>query len=423
MKISLCIICKDEEEKIERCISSVREVVDETIVVDTGSTDNTIVIAKQNGAKIYEMKWEDDFSKARNFALEKASGDWIIFLDADEYMMEQSIAHLRRIIQIAEDEEKDYSICEILNEGEKGYTSCFKTIRIFKHNPSVCYEGRVHEKLVHQQRPLKGIDHSDKIKILHDGYLKSEILRKQKSERNGKLLLKELEKQPCSSNIHFYLMENYKLMQDNEKAFYHGMKVLEYKNSNLDGVYEATYTHILDMCKDIEMTEQMVEGYYNEAIKCNDCYPDYEYRYAVYLYQRGHMELCIEHLEKCIEKMEKYEGNAASTIMAQILEVWRILGECYIAVGRQNEAVKLFVQILRVAPYTYNMLYKLLLIIQESEKVEAIGNFLGKIYNLTSIKDQVILLKVSEQLKNDELHKYFWNKADEATRSYILDNK
>ncbi len=422
MKISLCIICKDEEDKIERCITSVSKIVDEAIVIDTGSTDNTIAIAKRNGAKVYEMKWEDDFSKARNFALNKASGDWIIFLDADEYMMEQSIAHIREVIQIGEDEKKDYSICEILNEGENGYTSCFKTIRIFKHDSNIYYQGSIHEKLVHKKRPLEGIDHSDKIKILHDGYLESEIARKKKSERNGRLLLKELEKQPDSSNIHFYLMENYKLMKDNEKTLYHGNKVLEYKNSDLDGVYEVTYTHILDICKDIEITNEKVEEYYREAIKSNPYYPDYEYRYAVYLYHKGYMELCIEHLEKCTEKMEKYKGNAASTIMTQILEIWRILGECYIAVGRQGEAVKLFVQILRVNPYAYDILYKLLLIIQESEKVEAIGNFLERIYDLASIKNQVIMLQVSKKLKNNDLYMYFWGKANETARHYILEH-
>lgn len=95
--ISLCMITRDEEQFLARCLSSVRGMVDEIIVVDTGSVDRTMDIAGFFSAKIYDFAWTDDFSTARNFSLSKASGDWIFSLDADEIISEQDHFLLKRL--------------------------------------------------------------------------------------------------------------------------------------------------------------------------------------------------------------------------------------------------------------------------------------------------------------------------------------
>ena len=82
--LSLCMIVKDEEDCLARCLLSATPVVDETVIVDTGSTDRTKEIAKAFGAKVYDFEWTDDFSEARNLSLSKATGEWILVLDADE---------------------------------------------------------------------------------------------------------------------------------------------------------------------------------------------------------------------------------------------------------------------------------------------------------------------------------------------------
>ena len=84
-KISAICITKNEEKNILRSIESYKNIVDEIIIIDTGSIDNTVNICKELGCKVYEYKWEDDFSIARNQALEKAQYPYILFLDADEY--------------------------------------------------------------------------------------------------------------------------------------------------------------------------------------------------------------------------------------------------------------------------------------------------------------------------------------------------
>lgn len=84
IKISVCMIVKDEEELLPECLESIKDWVDEIIVVDTGSTDKTIEIAKSFGAVIHEMEWKDDFAECRNYSISKATNDWIFIIDADE---------------------------------------------------------------------------------------------------------------------------------------------------------------------------------------------------------------------------------------------------------------------------------------------------------------------------------------------------
>ena len=98
--LSVCMIVKNEEEVLERCLQSIHGIADEIIIVDTGSTDNTKQIATKYTDKFYEIKWENDFSKARNYAASKASGEWILVIDADEYVDRESFNEFKKQLSL-----------------------------------------------------------------------------------------------------------------------------------------------------------------------------------------------------------------------------------------------------------------------------------------------------------------------------------
>ena len=158
--ISLCMIAKDEERYLGQCLDSVKSLVDEMIIVDTGSTDKTKEIAKKFGAKIYDFKWIDDFSAARNENLKHATKDWILVLDADEVLDKDAVKSIRDFIKKNEYDafsfiQKNYtnesSIAGFVREEHKinklSYAGWYGSlsVRMFRNQKGYEFSGTVHE--------------------------------------------------------------------------------------------------------------------------------------------------------------------------------------------------------------------------------------------------------------------------------------
>ena len=148
MEISLCMIVKNEENVIDRCLNCVKDVVDEMIIVDTGSTDNTIAKAESLGAKIYNFQWIDDFAEARNFSFSKATKDYILWLDADDVLEEDDVKKLRELKESV-NECVDSVIMNYVLQVDKNGNSVYslKRNRLVKKNRNFRWVGYVHEYL------------------------------------------------------------------------------------------------------------------------------------------------------------------------------------------------------------------------------------------------------------------------------------
>ena len=116
MKLSACVIVKNEEKNLPQWLSSMAQLADEMIVVDTGSEDNTKSLAHHAGAKVFDFTWVDDFAAAKNFAIEQATGDWILFLDADEYFAPETMGLVRDVIRKrAKNNKVAVLLCRLIN--------------------------------------------------------------------------------------------------------------------------------------------------------------------------------------------------------------------------------------------------------------------------------------------------------------------
>ncbi|KOP72009.1 glycosyltransferase [Cytobacillus solani] len=208
--ISLCMIVKDEETYLRRCLNSVRNQVDEIIIVDTGSTDLTIDIAGEFGASIFTYKWDNDFASARNFSLDKAQSEYVIVLDADEYLDEKT--NLQKEIE----KRKDFYIINFRNYMDGGYVSKHQAIRLFKNNINLRYYGKIHEHLNIDAFKNLTNDFADFV-IHHDGYKKETYDKKNKFERNLKILEKEVKDTPTGYNM-YHLGTQYRIDGDYAKA-------------------------------------------------------------------------------------------------------------------------------------------------------------------------------------------------------------
>lgn len=155
--LSLCMIVKDEGKTLERCLNSVKSFINEIIIVDTGSKDNTVEIAKKFNAKIYKFKWIDDFSAARNFAFSKATSDYIMWLDGDDFINEDDIKKIENLLSNM-DSSYDYISAEyILARNSEGKVSTsLRRNRIVKRQSAFLWVGNVHEYLAVYGKGLEG---------------------------------------------------------------------------------------------------------------------------------------------------------------------------------------------------------------------------------------------------------------------------
>jgi len=196
-RLSLCMIAKNEEQFLEDCLKSVQGVVDEIVLVDTGSTDRTVEIAQRYGAKVVHHPWRDDFSDARNVSLQHATGDWVLWLDADERLERGSGEGVRNAIR---DPQFAAYLVEIINDiGEGQNTSTFvhRTCRLFRRLPITRFEGRIHEQVTPSlQRNGYEIAFLKGVRIRHLGYRHDIASARGKDERTIRMLREEVAKNP-----------------------------------------------------------------------------------------------------------------------------------------------------------------------------------------------------------------------------------
>lgn len=200
------MIVKNEEINLTRCLASIKGIVDEIIIVDTGSTDLTLKIAEDNGAVVIPFLWQDDFSAARNASLEAASGDWILFLDADEALEPESGQILRQVIA-GEEEGFFIKIINLIGSEGSMESSPDLVFRLFRNKPDYRFRGAIHEQIVDVILEKNGqarFQIAEGIVLRHYGYLNQQILEKNKKVRNLTIIKKELDSNPDNHMLRYH---------------------------------------------------------------------------------------------------------------------------------------------------------------------------------------------------------------------------
>lgn len=194
--ITGAVIVRNEERCIKRCIDSLITIFDKIIIVDTGSFDNTLNILNSypsDKLKIFNTKWKDDFSKPRNIAIQKASCEYIFFVDADEYISSSKSEALSAFTDISKHAQRNkLALCPNIKDHDSNISISVR--RGFINNHNFYYFGYVHEELRNDKSKIS--DFNIKIDIIHDGYLLEVIEEKGKVKRNEILNLKNINIEP-----------------------------------------------------------------------------------------------------------------------------------------------------------------------------------------------------------------------------------
>lgn len=201
--ISACLIVRDEEKLLPGCLDSIRDWVDEIIVVDTGSNDKSVSIALSYGAKVFNQQWEGNFSKHRNFSIEKATSDWIFIIDADERLCAEDVSRLKELVNSDHYSIISINVYNVYGKDER-MTTFLPSVRLFKRDLNLRYEGIVHNRI---NFPSDAAIVRANVKLKHLGFdLSPEQMRK-KFERSHALLEKQLQKNPNDAIALFNLAQ------------------------------------------------------------------------------------------------------------------------------------------------------------------------------------------------------------------------
>ncbi|MDA1275118.1 MAG: glycosyltransferase [Verrucomicrobia bacterium] len=385
-RLSVCLIVKDEEEHIGRCLASVKNIAGQIVVVDTGSSDKTVDIAKEHGAEVYHFEWNDNFSDARNKGHEYARGDWVLILDADEELSADS--HQKILDDMSAENILGYRIpiCN-LHESEDSVTY---VPRLFRNAPALFFVGRVHEQIYASVIARKSDWGMDAVlgtaRIVHHGYDPGLVKRRQKVRRNLRLLERAIEEMPNEAA----LIMNYGLDLVNDGRLEEGLvqyrkafKVMEPHPAAaiLPEVRERLLTifgvHLLRAERFDEVVDVMTSRL------ARDCGPTASIHFlaAAALMKLGRPGEAISQLKDCLVK------RSESTLTPPCPQIFKggprhLLAECFCKLAQFSDAETEFKEALKESPDSAGILHDFAYFLHQRERsleaLQVLHGVLGK---------------------------------------------
>ncbi|KHO61021.1 glycosyl transferase [Thermoanaerobacter sp. YS13] len=390
--LSLCLITKDEERNITRCINSVKDIVDEIVVVDTGSKDKTVEIAKSFGAKVIHAKWEEDFSKARNIAIENATCDWILFLDADEEIKREDVDKIRPLLN---DETVEAYLFKFVNYAGanlgSGLTEVHYNYRLFRNNGKLRYIYPVHENLRNVEENRPPIAKNAEVTILHYGYLSEIRVEKNKTERYIKLISKYLKDHPDDKFQHGNLAVEYYNLGNYNKALKHlliatkGMDVNSYSATRMIRYLIGTYAALKDYDTALKIIND-AKAYYIDV-------PDFKFLEGMVYVDQKRYEKAIDMFKECL-LMGEYKGMFITMGGTGSYRARYMIAFCNERLNRLNDAVREYIEVLKENPNYQEVFIRLFDLFVKNEKPEDVYKFFIKYVDTKSPINHVILSKL-----------------------------
>ncbi|TKC17038.1 glycosyltransferase [Robertmurraya kyonggiensis] len=387
--LSLCMIVKNEEKVIERCLSSVAHLIDEIIIVDTGSTDHTKEIVAKYTSNIYDFEWNNDFSAARNYAASKATGEWIIALDADEYIDEENFKDFIQEL-IEDDAHFDAYSAKILNFAGKFGENLVQNFhdRIYKNNGDISYYRNIHEQFKNNKgKPLKNKNSS--LLIFHSGYLNQTVYEKGKSERNKELLDREMSNGGNKAFDYFNYGNEYCSIGDYENALESYLKAYKMKADFRLSWVSTTLVQIIICLMNLKRYNDAL-NVIKDAENMYSTSPEFSYLKGEIFFLRGQLEDAKRMFLQIINNEDKY----SHIILRPDLKNQRPhirLGEIFLHQEDYNGAIYHFTSVLNINKYHEVGIKKVVFILNKFHTVEEISGFLisKELVNNKNVKSYV----------------------------------
>jgi len=355
--ISLAMMVKDEEDFLEDALVSAKPWVDELIVVDTGSTDRTVEIAKDLGAIVSHFEWCDSFSKARNETIRCANGEWVFILDADERIRGDDPSAFRKLLQPDAHYPFQSFLINVVNISKDGrpLSSGFGP-RVFPRHENIGYGGRVQNRYqsFDPDNPTIHASYLEGLEIIHLGYDHEIYKARKKTERSLPLILASINEEPDNGAMRFYLGREYMRTSEYDKAADAFTSAIEKMNMSpdSDNLLQASWVNLIDASRLAEQAFDTVLKLASESLKLYPNNPDlWNATGAVLLAanQQGEAIKCLLQAKKNLDQ----EWSDAERSQGLALRAWEIderLALAYGELGQWKESYAAFLETIAHRP-------------------------------------------------------------------------
>ncbi|MBW3013481.1 glycosyltransferase [Candidatus Woesearchaeota archaeon] len=379
--ISVCMIVKNEEACLERCLNSIKDLADEIIIVDTGSTDKTVEIAKKFTEKIFDFEWIGDFSAARNFSIKQATKDWILVLDADEMIVEEDVYVIKDLVEkedaaayylnqvdyVKVDDVNKYGIVSQNKEldGMMPFTS--KPIaRLFRNKKEIQFNNKIHE-VINQSIDEKGYKlEFTNANIIHFIDDQKGGFGKDKLQNYLNIGLEQIKQTPNDPKAYSDVAKLHLIIRDLESAKKYLTKAIEIDNKDAESYY---------VLGRIYEWKNMID----DAVKCYRMSIKFNPNKTEAYIGLGTLLMSSKDFDKAIKVYEKAAENGIFNVF-----LLNNLAYLYSITNQGPKAIKIYENILNSG-----------MRLTEPLKVKIINNLVNAFINLNRFENAIKILKKS----------------------------
>jgi tetratricopeptide (TPR) repeat protein len=345
--LALCVIARDEEANIAACLDSARPFVDEVVVVDTGSLDRTREVAREHGARVSEFTWCDDFSAARNTAIEAATADWILMLDADERLLPESGPRLRPLLAAAPAGLHCYLplIDSVINpDSADGYLSSHHS-RLFRRSDTLRFVGAIHEALRFLPQPAATTRlNVPEIRIHHTGYIPEYYRARGKDDRNSQILQRWRTADPSDPLVHFHIGVQHSAMNRHSDTAEAMRRCIELAGSERPWFLVDAYMRLINALIQTGQ-EAELDHLVAEADRANLIATKARELLAAYSRKRGRVDEAERHLLSaldpgCASALTVYPGAGGWSARVALMDLYAATGRAALAMQQAELALQ-----------------------------------------------------------------------------------
>jgi glycosyltransferase involved in cell wall biosynthesis len=307
-RVCLSMILKNEGAVLRRCLESVKGHVDEIVVVDTGSTDDTISIAEEFGAKVFKHRWQDSFSEARNWAIYHTDCEWLLQLDGDEELDKDAGPKIREAVRSAHDSTINLIHMVLINIDKSNQSSeeisVVNTGKLMRVIPTLYFTRRIHNKL-----HCVGDTILTQLKIYHHGYaLEDKEYMKFKRERTTQLLLQQFLETPDDPEVPYYLGIQFLRAEEWDDAIEYAKAAIGlFQKFEPDSQLTLLAHHVV-ACASYHRQIAAKTFQFDEAIEFSEkalaIYPDYADSNSIL----SSIHFALKNYEDCLKYSERFLG-------------------------------------------------------------------------------------------------------------------